>query len=121
MDFNKIAEEIFKFDTNIRFVALVGNADNLLFSRMREGIPSITSAQNDEELVAIFPPLIMRAVERLQRHLGDTQAVSIRYDKLILAIFRVLEMLIVVSVNPVVETPFLTRFGDEIKRIIQRS
>jgi len=61
----------------------------------------------------------MRAVERLQPNLGQAKAVGIRYDKILLTLCRVSDLLNVVSFNPAMETPFVTQFEREIKRIIQ--
>jgi hypothetical protein len=119
MDFDKIAEKIFKIDPNLRFISVVDRDDKVLLARMREGISAVNVGQRDEDLASIYPPLIMRAVERLQPNLGNARAVSIRYDKILLTLCRVSDLLIIVSFNPAIETPFLTQFEQEIKRIIQ--
>jgi hypothetical protein len=66
MDFDKIAEKVFKIDPNLRFISVVDRDDQILLARMREGISAVNVAQRDEDLASIYPPLIMRAVERLQ-------------------------------------------------------
>jgi len=119
MDFDEIAEKIFKIDPNLRFISIVDRNDNVLLARMREGVSAVNESLSDEDLASIYPPLIMRAVERLQPNLGNARAVSIRYDKILLTLCRVSDLLIVVSFNPIMETPFLTRFEQEIKGIIQ--
>jgi len=121
MDFDKIAEEVFKIDPNLRFISIVDSDDKVLFARMREGISAVNEGQRDEDLASIYPPLIMRAVERLLPNLGNARAVTIRYDKILLTLCRVSNLLVVVSYNPTMETPFLTRFEQEIKRIIESS
>lgn len=121
MDFDKIADEVFKIDPNLRFISIVDRDDRVLLAKMRERISPVNVGQRDEDLASTYPPLIMRAVERLQPNLGNARAVSIRYDKILLTLCRVSDLLVVVSYNPAIETPFLTQFERDIKRIIESS
>lgn len=114
--------EIFNIDPNVRYIGVVDKNDNVLLSKMREGVAQLDPNNSDEEIVSIYPPLIMRAVERLEPILGNAQGVQIPYEKVLLAMYRVQDLLIIVSLNPVPEAPLLTlRIGDEIKRLLSAS
>ncbi len=114
--------EIFNIDPNVRYIGVVDKNDNVLLSKMREGVAQLDPNNSDEEIVSIYPPLIMRAVERLEPILGGAQGVQIPYEKVLLAMYRVQDLLIIVSLNPVPEAPLLTlRIGDEVKRLLKIS
>ncbi len=114
--------EIFNIDPNVRYIGVLDRNDNVLLSKMREGVASIDPSNGDEQIVSTYPPLIMRAVERLEPILGEAQGLQIPYEKVLLAMYRVHDQLVIVSLNPVPEAPLLTlRIGDEIKRLLQVS
>lgn len=111
--------EIFSIDPNVRYIGVMGKNDTVLLSKRREGVAPVNPNLSDEEMVSIYPPLIMRAVERLEPMLGEAQGLQIPYEKVLLAMYRVHDLLVIVSLNPVPEAPLLTlRIGDEIKRLL---
>ena len=121
LSFDRLAE-IFSIDPNVRYVGVVDKNDTVVFSKKREGVVSVNPDQTDEEIVSTYPPLIMRAVERLEPILGDAHGVVIPYEKVLLALYRENDLLIIVSLNPVPEAPLLTlRIGDELRKLIQSS
>ena len=121
MSFDRLIE-IFSIDPNIRYVGVVDKNDTVVFSKRREGVAPVSPNQADEEMVSTYPPLIMRAAERLEPILGDAHGVVIPYEKVLLALYREHDLLIIVTLNPVPEAPLLTlRIGDEVRRLIQTS
>ena len=118
MDLNRLTE-IFKVDENVRYIGVIDRSDAVLFSKMREEIASVNPEHTDDETLSIYPPLIMRAAERMQPMFGDVQAIGIRYRNLLLAFYRVNEILVIVSLNPVPIAPLLTfRIGEEIRKVL---
>lgn len=114
--------DIFSIDPNVRYIGVVDKNDNVLLSKRKEGVAPVDPNDRDEETVSVYPPLIMRAVERLEPILGNAQGVQIPYEKVLLAMYRVQDLLIIVTLNPVPEAPLLTlRIGDEVKRLLQVS
>jgi hypothetical protein len=99
-DLSKLTE-IFVVNPNIRFIGVVDLNDNVLLSRMRAGTLLVNPGQTDEEMVSVYPPLIIRAIERLEPILEEAHGVVVRYRKAHLAFYRALDLLIVVSFNPV--------------------
>jgi len=48
MDAQKFAEEAFRVDPRIRYVGIVDNEFHILFSKMREGVQSVTTKSRNE-------------------------------------------------------------------------
>jgi len=110
--------EVFLVNPNVRYIGVVDKHDDVLFSKMREGIATVNPGHADEEMVSVYPPLIMRAIERLEPILGDAQSVGVSYGNAFLAFYSVLGFLVVVSFNPIPEAPLLAiRVGDEIRKM----
>jgi len=107
--------EIFGIDENIRYIGVFDKYDVVLFSRTREGIAS----KNADEALSTYPPLILRAAERMRPMFGDVQGIGIHYRNLLLALYLVNDTYVIVSLNPVPIAPLLTfRIGEEIRRIL---
>ena len=72
MNANKFAEEAFRMDSRIRYVAIVDRQFHVLVSRMREGVASITPEEDDRHFVQLIPPILLDAVEKLTPLLGNS-------------------------------------------------
>ena len=124
MDFESLAREIFKLDSNVRYVGLLDEKqDSLLLSEMREGVVSVTEDQTDRQLMSTFPPVILRAVERLEPHIGQLNGIVVRYEKVVLVFYRLGQYMVILSFEPTVHTPFLEhvvemmeRFNEELRQ-----
>ncbi len=81
---------------------------------MREGVESISTADDDRSFVQLMPPIIVDAAEKLQHILGNLESVTIRYEKVLLVFFRVKKLVVVLSYNPEVTTPFISASSDLI-------
>ena len=89
MNPEKFTEEAFKKDSRIRYVGIIDNQFHIISSKMREGVQSITTEEQDRNFVQLMPPIIMDAVEKLQQLLGKLDNVTVRYEKVLLVFFRV--------------------------------
>ena len=118
MNFNQLTE-LFKIEENIRYVGVVDKNDAVLFSKMREAIAPVNPEHTDDEPLSIYPPLIIRAAERMQPIFGDIQGIGIRYRNLLLALYHVNDLLVIVSLNPVPMAPLLAiTIGENIRKIL---
>jgi len=81
LDAKKLAEEVLKKDSRIRYVAIVDRQFNVLVSQMREGVASLTPADSDRNFVQLMPPIILDAVEKLAPLLGSVESVTVRYER----------------------------------------
>ena len=116
MDFDKFAEEMFKREPKLRYVGVVDNF-RVVLSRMREGIQSLTTDQEEERFVQLMPPIIVDAVEKMQPMLGKLNTVTVRYENLLLVFFRMQGLTVIFSFNPEVSTPFISTLSDEVLKL----
>lgn len=117
MDVEKLIDEAFKIDRGIRYVGIVDSQYNILGSKMRQNVVSFSSSETERNFISIIPPILVDAVEKLEPHLGKMDGVSIRYEKALLAFYRVRDLVLVLSFGPEVVTPFLSRIGSEIRKL----
>jgi hypothetical protein len=117
LDVEKFAQEAFRRDSRIRYVGIVDNQFHLLLSKMREGVESVSSTEDDRNFVQLMPPIIVDAAEKLQQILGKLESVTMRYDKVLLVFFRVRKLVVVLSYNPEVTTPFISASSDLIRTL----
>lgn len=117
MDVDKFAEEAFRRDNRIRYVGIVDNEHHVLFSKMREGIESVFTSEDRHNYVQVMPLIVVDAAEKLQRVLGNLESVTVRYEKLLFAFFRVKKVIVLLSYDPDVTTPFISASSDLIQML----
>ena len=117
MNANKFAEEAFRMDSRIRYVAIVDRQFHVLVSRMREGVASITPEEDDRNFVQLMPPIILDAVEKLTPLLGTVESVTVRYEKVLLVFFAKGNYVVVLSFNPTVTRPFMTALTETMQSL----
>jgi hypothetical protein len=113
----ELVDKIFSVDRSIRYVGIVGPAPKyeLLESRMREDVKSLTPEKIDSEFVEIVPEVILGASEKLEKDLGAIDYSLTRYENVTLVFFKTPEYTVTLSVEPgVVVKPLYER----IKRSI---
>jgi len=117
MDIEKFAEEAFRKDIRIRYVGIVDDEFHVLLSKMREGVQSVTTNEQERNFVQVMPPIIVDAVEKLQPILGTLDNVTVRFEKVLLVFFHLSTFTIVLSFNPDVSTPFISSLSDLMQTI----
>jgi len=117
MDPEKFTEEAFKKDSRIRYVGIVDNTFHIVLSKMREGVQSVTTEEQERNFVQVMPPIIVDAVEKLQPALGKMDNVTVRYEKVLLVFFRVQNLTVIFSFNPDVSTPFISSLSETMRTI----
>ncbi len=110
-------DRIFEIDERIRYVGIVDRTYRVIASRMRPGISSLTPTEVDWNFVAIVPPMMLDSAKRLEKDCGPFQIMTIRYRKLMIAIYRGDRYIIMLSFDPSVVTPFLRKLTAELDRI----
>jgi hypothetical protein len=110
MTAEKFADEALRTDPRIRYVGIVDNQFHILLSRMREGIQSIASDEEERNFVQIMPPIIVDALEKFDY-------VTARYEKVLLVFFRMEGLIVILSFNPDVSTPFMSSLSESMKRL----
>ena len=120
LDAKKFAEEAFKTDPRIRYVAVVDRQFNVLFSQMREGVVSITPPDRDRNFVQLIPPIILDGVEKFSPMLGTVQSVTVRYEKVLLVFFAKGDYIVILTFNPEVSTPFISATTEYVESLSSR-
>lgn len=120
MDVEGFTENIFKIDPKILYVGIVDNEFRLLQSRIREGIRQITPEQTLRDFISMVPPVVMGGVGKLQPFLGQVSGLTIRYEKIVMALYPIAQYVVIVSFDPQVETPFMTKIGESIKKVMSQ-
>jgi hypothetical protein len=113
----EITETIFKLDKRIRYIAILNHQYDLLESRMREGVSSLTPAQTDRDFIKIATPLIVDAAEKLRPFCGSIRRVTLRYDKVLLVFYRTTAHLVVLSLEQEVEEALLDKIGNSVRKL----
>jgi hypothetical protein len=81
-------EDIFRLHSGIRWAGLTSQKGEVIFSRMRPGIQSLTPEQDDQYLLQ-FGALIMNGVcQRSSDWLGGCAYVQVGYERVIQLILR---------------------------------
>jgi len=117
LDPEKFVEEAFKRDSRIRYVGIVDSQFHIVMSKMREGVQSVTTEEEERNFVQIMPPIIVDAVEKLQPLLGKLDNVTVRYEKVLLVFFHIQNFTVVFSFNPDVSTPFISSLSETMRTI----
>ncbi len=117
MDVEKFAQEVFRRDGKLRYVGIVDNQFHILLSKMREGVPSVSAEGDDRNFIQIMPPILVDAAEKMQGILGALESVTIRYEKVLLVFFRVKKLVVILSYDPKVTTPFVSALSDLIRML----
>jgi hypothetical protein len=117
LDIKEVTESIFKLDKRIRYVAILNPKYDLLESKMREGVSSLTPAQTDRDFMKMAAPLIVDSAEKLRPFCGAMKRLTVRYDKVFLALYRTAAHVLILSLEPQVDQALLDQIGDAVKRL----
>lgn len=117
MDAEKFALEAFKRDSRIRYVGVVDNEFHILLSQMREGVVSVSTEEEEHNFIQLMPPILVDAAEKMQPVLGGLESVTIRYAKLLLVFFRIGAVVVILSYDPDVTTPFVSAVSSMMQEI----
>jgi len=120
MDAEGFVQEMFKAEPEIRYVAIVNDQYEILASTQREGVPSLTPEETSRNFVSIVPQIIVDAVEKLAPYLGPVGGITAHYEKALVIFYRVENLIVILSFEPEVETPFYDRLTLEFKKYSAR-
>jgi len=121
MDIRGFVSGAFELDTAVRFVAVLDFQYNIVAMEQREGVPSlIPDEQTDRNMTLLIPRIMVEACQKFQTFFGEFESVSARYSKVLFTIYCVENLMIVLSFEPEVGTPFLTKIGQELKELSNR-
>ena len=117
LDIKEVAENIFKLDKRIRYVAILNPRYDLLESKMRDGVSSLTPAQTDRDFMKMAAPLMIDSAEKLRPFCGAMRRLTVRYDKVFLALYRTALYLLILSLEPQVDQALLDEIGNAVRKL----
>jgi hypothetical protein len=101
MKADELVDRIFLLDKNIRYVAVVGGPKNeLLESRMREGVKSLSGDKEDRWFAQVLAPVMLEGAKELEKDLGLIAYSLVRYFKVAMVMMRIQEYLVTFSTEP---------------------
>jgi hypothetical protein len=117
LDTEAFVREMFRTDLSIRYIAIVDNEFHILASKQREGVASYTSEETERNYMSIMPPIIMDAIEKMRIYLGQLEGITAHFEKVLLVFYRIGNLIVVISFNPEVGTPFYERVTNAFKKL----
>jgi hypothetical protein len=110
------AREMLKTDPSIRYVAVVTDDYHILASEQREGVPTLTSEEMQRNFVSIVPQIIIESVNKLAGFLGKVEGITAHYEKALLVFYKYGNLIVMVSFQPEVATPFFNRITEAFEK-----
>jgi hypothetical protein len=110
-------QEMFEVDHEIRYVAVVTSDYRVLASTQREGVPSYVPDELERNFVSIVPEIILESAEKLSPFLGEVGGVTAHYEKTLVIFYRFSNLIVVISFQSQVETPFYNRITEAFSKI----
>jgi len=117
LDIGEVAENIFRLDKRIRYVAILNPGYDLLESKMRKGVSSLTPAQTDRDFMKMAAPLMIDSAEKLGPFCGGMRRLTVRYDRVFLAMYRTAAHLLILSLDPQVDQTLLDEIGNAVRKL----
>lgn len=118
---DQVAKRFFDADEKIRYVGIVDNRFRIIHSENRPGVSPMAQSDTERNFVSIVPRIMVEGAAKLEQQCGLMIGLQIQYKKVILTIHSVGEYVVVLSFDPSVETPFLSRINQLVQRIVKGS
>jgi len=103
MDLKSLIAKVFTIDNDIRYVAVADSKFQLIESKMRENIPTLTSEEVDTDFFSWVPPVMIEGVSKISPYVGPVISVTIQYEKVLTVYVPVQNYVVALAVNPTVK------------------
>jgi hypothetical protein len=117
LDIRDVTEQIFKLDDRIRYVAILNLQYDLLESKMRKGVESLTPERTDRDFMEVATPLMVDSAGKLKPFCGGMKRITVLYDKVLLTLYRTAIHLVVLSMEPDVDQALLNKIGGAVRKL----
>lgn len=107
---------MFKSEPQIRYIAIVDTNYRVITSKQRDGVPSFASDETIRNFMSIVPHIIIESVEKLAPFLGEVGGVTAHYANCLVIFYKVGDLIVVISFQPNVETPFYDRVTESFRQ-----
>jgi len=112
-----VTEQIFRLDDRIRYVAILNLQYDLLASKMRKGVESLTPERTDRDFMEVATPLMVDSAGKLKPFCGGMKRITVLYDKVLLTLYRTAVHLVVLSMEPSVDQALLDKIGGAVRKL----
>ena len=112
-----MTEQIFRLDDRIRYVAILNLQYDLLASKMRKGVESLTPERTDRDFMEVATPLMVDSAGKLKPFCGGMKRITVLYDKVLLTLYRTAVHLVVLSMEPSVDQALLDKIGGAVRKL----
>ena len=93
------AERVFNLHPKIRWTGLASDHGDVIFSKMRLGVESVSPEVFDEAFMQLGPLLLRGVCERLGPWAGPLETVTSSYEKLILIVTSIGKDCLALTIN----------------------
>jgi hypothetical protein len=114
----RAVERIFNLDPALRYVGIVDLDYHVILSKMRPGLSSLTPTEVDWDFLSMVPKSIVDSVQKLENNCGPLRIINVRYRKVMVTIYRGTRHIVMLSFEPSVETPFLSKLATNLESIV---
>ena len=99
VQWEKVCNEMFKFDRRVRFAAILDETGRQIAGGMRKGIPSLEPQSEDLRLIANLT-IQLSTDKTWDKYFGKSQFTFIKREKLNILTFHIGNKLLLVSTEP---------------------
>jgi len=92
-------EEVFAVNENVRWVGLVSDKGEVIFSKMRAGVRSASPPEFDDEFLQLGPLTLLGVTEKYCPHLRELEAVIACYRGMMHVHARLGSQVIVIAIE----------------------
>ena len=78
----------------------------------------MTPSELDWNFVSMAPKIMVNSAQRLEENCGPLQIMSVRYRRVLLAIYRSSQHIVMLSFESTVESPFLNKLAKGLESIM---
>ena len=115
----RAVERIFNLDPAVRYVGIVDLDYHVILSKMRPGFSSLTPTEVDWNFISMVPKLMVDGAQGLENDCGPLRLITVRYRKVMLAIYRGTRHIVMLSFEPTIETPFQDKLATGLESIVR--
>jgi hypothetical protein len=117
MDFNKLCEQVFALNDDIRYAGVLDNAGTLVAGGMRNGIDSLIT-ETDEELFLTQTALRKSMRERFNIAMGRARFAYIEREKISILTFYIGENILLITLEPNIDSHTAMDIADDTLELL---
>lgn len=112
------AEQIFNLHPKIRWAGLATEQGEVVFTKMRPGVQSLSPESVDQAFVQLGPMLISGVCERLAPWAGTLETIVSTYEKVVLVVKKLDKRYLALTINRA-DATVLNEFLPSLERLTE--